>query len=396
MRLSLIKKTYSPLDYLFLIVWVKFTLIDAVRIVVSHLPIINSLSNYIIPGVMIIMTLISLRYFVKHLKPLDITLYIICINIYLLSYILYPQNAAFLDETTLPFLLTTLPYYFIGRVINYEKTAKLLNVLSIISVFYITFLSFRNSLSGGEVESGLGMYFAYLILPFVVTIFCNAFTAKNMASIFMCCLSFFMLLSFGNRGSVLYLMLYIVFCFFYTLKSNKRLLILSIALGVLLLLYQYFDILILGLYNIMDDLGFSVRIFEKIIENEIADSSGRDTLARQLFIALNEKPIGLGLLGDRTIIGGYSHNIFLELLVSFGYLFGSIISVLLVIIIISAYRKSKNTNFHMFYVGTICFGFLPLLTSNTFLLYPNFWLFLGYTTSILLNQSRCVDKNLLR
>ena len=142
----------------------------------------------------------------------------------------------------------------------------------------------------------------------------------------------------------------------------------------------------------MDGLGLSVRIFEKIIEGEIADSTGRDLLISQLLGVLNNQPMGLGLLGDRAIIGVYAHNIFIELLVSFGYFFGSIISLSLITIIILAFKKSLKSNIHLFYVGTVCFGFLPLLTSHSFLLYPNFWLFLGYTMQILTKDSQELNK----
>lgn len=138
----------------------------------------------------------------------------------------------------------------------------------------------------------------------------------------------------------------------------------------------------------MDGLGLSVRIFEKLIEGDIADSSGRDLIVSQLLGALKNQPMGFGLLGDRTIVGVYAHNIFIELLVSFGYFFGSIISLSLITIILLAFKKSRNSNIHLFYVGTVCFGFLPLLTSHSFLLYPNFWLFLGYTIQILTKFTR--------
>ena len=388
MRFSLFRNSYSPLDYLFLTVWVKFTLLDYLRVLIMHIPIINSLSNYVIPSIIIIVTLLASKCLVKTIKPVDVLLYIAFISIYLVNYIIYPQNTCFLDETTMPFIFSTIPYFFVGRIINYERVAKPLNLLSIISVLCFAFLYFTRSAGEDSGESGSGMHAAYMLLPFIIVLFANIFTEKKLFPILIGLFSFFMLLSFGNRGAVLYLLIYIVFCLLNTLKSkNKRSIALILSILFIFPIYYYFDLIIMGLYNIMDGLGLSVRIFEKIIEGDIADSSGRDIIVSQLLGALKNQPMGLGLLGDRAIVGVYAHNIFIELLVSFGYFLGSIISVLLITIIVTAFKKSRNSNIHLFYVGAICFGFLPLLTSHSFLSYPNFWLFLGYTIQILTNDS---------
>ena len=146
---------------------------------------------------------------------------------------------------------------------------------------------------------------------------------------------------------------------------------------------MYFDFIVLGLHGIMEQLGFSVRIFEKIIEGEITDSSGRDVIVNKLFSELNANPWGLGLLGDRVVTGIYAHNFFIEIIVSYGYFVGSMICMLLLICIVKALRTYRHTNSSLFYMSMVCFGFLPLMTSHSFLTYPNFWLFVGYTISIL-------------
>lgn len=386
MRLPFLKGSYSALDCLFLIVWVRFTLLGYVRAVVMRLPVINSLSEFVIPIVMVTIILLSLNLFVKKLSAFDVffSLFVICL--YLMTYAFYPENSIFLDETIFSFLICSLPYYFVGRVIDYEKVAKPLYELSVISIICMAFLYFANT-SGGEVlNEGAGMHYAYQMLPFITIIFCHVFKHKDVLSVLLGIFSIFVLLSFGNRGSVLYLFVFIILGILHSLKSNKKFLIILSLFIVAVLLYIYFDYIILGLYTIMDKLGFSVRIFEKIIEGEIADSSGRDFIVNTLLAELNTRPLGLGLLGDRVVIGTYAHNFFIEIIVSFGYFVGPIICILLFIYLVKAFQKSSRTDNHLFYVATISFGFLPLMTSSSFLIYPNFWLFLGYTISILTNS----------
>lgn len=386
MRLPFLKGSYSALDLLFLIVWVRFTLLDYVRVVVMHLPVINSLSDFVIPIVMVIMILLSLKLFIKRLSVSDIFFSLVVICLYLMTYVFYPENTTFLDEISFSFLICSLPYYFVGRIIDYEKVAKPLYVLSVISIICMTFLYFVSTLDGDAGETGSGMNNAYRMLPFITIVFTHAFKNKDIISILFGLFSVFVLMSFGNRGSVLYLFVFIIFGILHSLKSNNKFLIILVLSIIVGLFYVYFDFIILGLYGIMDELGFSVRIFDKIIEGEIADSSGRDVIVNTLLTELNARPWGLGLMGDRVVTGIYAHNLFIEIIVSFGYFIGSMICILLLVCILKAFQKSSRTEGHLFYIATICFGFLPLMTSNSFLTYPNFWLFLGYTISVLTNN----------
>lgn len=386
MRLPFLKGSYSALDCLFLTVWVRFTLLDYVRVVVMHLPVINSLSDFVIPIVMVIMILLSLKLFIKRLSVSDIFFSLVVICLYLMTYVFYPENTTFLDETSFSFLICSLPYYFVGRIIDYEKVAKPLYVLSVISIICMTLFYFAKISDGEALEEGSGMNSAFRMLPFIMIVFCHAFKYKDIISILLGLFSVFVLLSFGNRGSVLYLFVFIIVGILHSMKSNNKFLII-LALSIIIgLFYIYFDFIILGLYGIMGELGFSVRIFDKIIEGEIADSSGRDVIVNTLLTELNTRPLGLGLIGDRVVTGTYAHNFFIEVIVSFGYFIGPFICILLLIYLVKAFQKSIRTDKHLFYVATICFGFLPLMTSSSFLTYPNFWLFLGYTISVLTNN----------
>ena len=146
----------------------------------------------------------------------------------------------------------------------------------------------------------------------------------------------------------------------------------------------------LRLYDVLEKNGYSVRIIDKLINNEFADSSGRDVIYEKLLVALNEKPFGFGLMGDRLITGMYSHNIFLEFLSAFGYFGGGLISLFLVLVLLNAFNKSKSTNSCLFFLALFSIGFLPLLTSNTFLLYPEFFLLIGYSVK-LIKKSKSID-----
>ena len=87
---------------------------------------------------------------------------------------------------------------------------------------------------------------------------------------------------------------------------------------------------------------------------------------------------GYGVYGERNIVynlgirWGYSHNIFLELLVSFGWLIGSIIIIVMVIGIVHFFVKVKNKDERLLFVIFLTLSF-ELLLSNTLWLHVAPW-----------------------
>ena len=73
---------------------------------------------------------------------------------------------------------------------------------------------------------------------------------------------------------------------------------------------------------------------------------------------------------------GYSHEIFLEILVSFGWLFGSIIIIIAVVGIIRFFRDSKIAEEKMLFILFLTIGF-ELLLSNTLWLHCAPWVLMG-------------------
>ena len=104
------------------------------------------------------------------------------------------------------------------------------------------------------------------------------------------------------------------------------------------------------------------------------DSSGRDVLYTLAINKIIENPLGYGLFGDNILLGYYVHNLFLELLLNFGIIFGGLI----VIFIIYGFIKSViNTKTVRIANIIVVYSIMQLQFSNSYLYLGAFWFALG-------------------
>lgn len=375
----------SSIDILCIIVLVKETLWSYFRVVLSKIPIIGMLSNEITYIFIIGLIILSLSDFGRKLKPIDFIIYATFFVIYLLQYLIFPQNTDYLDKNFGMFFLNTLPLYFIGRTINYEKLSSVITLLSIISIFTITYTSFyyKGGDDFGGSYGGLHMNISFKLLPFLLLILIDAFNNKKIISICLSLYGFVLLLSLGNRGCVIYYTICLIYCLMYFLKKrnniNKSIVVIAIISIIIFLSYDlFFD----SLYNILINKSGTSRIFTIIEENRFFEDSGRFDLVKAIFSSLSTNIFGIGLFGDRVLTGMYSHNIFVEILSSFGFFIGMFLIISLLFVLLKAYKYSFKSN-HLFFISLVGFCFFPLMTSDSFLEYPYFYLLLGYSIKLI-------------
>lgn len=203
------------------------------------------------------------------------------------------------------------------------------------------------------------------------------------------------ILLFGSRGALLSYIIFIAILYIYisAYKESKRGIIVGVFIVFVAILFNY------GLVQewsvrLTDLLNIQSRTLEKIMNGTAFDDSNRFSIYLMLISKFFESPIwGLGIYGDRyymnyIIQGGsaYSHNIFLEMIVSFG-VFGLLFMAGVIMALIMAFKKNKDKEKRI--VLLVCIGScLPLLWSLTFWSQPMFWILLA----ILFNR-KTLQKN---
>ena len=133
------------------------------------------------------------------------------------------------------------------------------------------------------------------------------------------------------------------------------------------------------LVDLFNLLGIQSRTLSLLVDNEIiTHDSGRSDIASSAWGLIDNAPIlGNGVWADRQYIGAYCHNIFLELLVDFGYVGFFLIIILFLTYQIKIFRKIPANHKTMY---VMMFSLLvPLLVSSSYLTSFNVGMFLGFS-----------------
>lgn len=253
-------------------------------------------------------------------------------------------------------------------------------VLSWVNFFAIFYFPFTAYYYNGDVNY---MRFGYALLPSVVFAFCylNLETKFKLSTATLLFFSLSLLLIFGARGASLTFVVFLIF-YVYVFRISKKLIwIFTLSL---LFLTVFASTIIMGLAEILEQLGiqsYAVDKMQMLITGVsiTSVSSGRDYFYEAALARFYENPF----IGDAInsvyidLRSTYYHNVFLDLLANFGMLG---FSTLIVFISIYIYDFSKISNKHKQVVFLILF-ILPmgrLLVSSTLWQRPEFWLFISF------------------
>ena len=111
--------------------------------------------------------------------------------------------------------------------------------------------------------------------------------------------------------------------------------------------------------------------------NDSLNLSGRDRFYTGALQLIKDYPLtGIGIAGDRVHLQGFVHNVFLELILDYGIIFGLLISIILICIFVKSIVSvdRETSNFNMIF---LCLGVVPLMFSSSYLFNTWFWIYLG-------------------
>lgn len=370
-------------------VWIKPFLMQTYSIF-RRLPVLNFFANgieYWIIGFVALMSFSALR---KRIEISDFLFYIGFVIVYLLQFIIYPENSAYLSEFLNEVLFFAVPFYFVGRIWESDRYTNMMFHLSIFMIAFMLFMQvyYIPRFVLERSEESHEMTAAYGLLPHLIFLTYQTDKRRNLFRVIMSMIGILFLLSLGNRGSIV---CYIFFCiiFFIFIKREKPHFLLGFLLVVLLLLFNnFFTPIALILNDIISSFGMSTRIISMFLTNELGYSEDRDQLINTLMQQLNNgEQESYGLFGTWNYIGYYSHRIFVDFWFSFGYILGSLLLALLALIYYRAYKKCHSESQKTFLLFFISIGLLPLLFSFNFLVYDYFYILLGYSITLIKNRN---------
>lgn len=315
------------------------------------------------------------------------------VTILLVNDLAFPDNSLYLHYEFLDlswccfggFIFGLSVYGFFKR--EEEREWQLLYSLSVVSMIIMIVYSLR-TFSSGNVMSYLlnksDMATAYNCLPCLMIICWRAIKNPNVIRIILFGLSVVYIISLGTRGAMLCLLAFIVVCVFFQLIVNKSLSKGIVVIGGLLALFSFGDKIIILLKVLFDKFGFSQRIFDSFYSGNILVSNSRNETWDRIMPYIKEHWLfGNGLFSDRRILGVYTHNIVLEVLLDFGIIAGVIILLFALYIIVRALIVEKSLDIKCLIIALTISTVGKLLVSSSYLCEPLLYVLMAICISII-------------
>ena len=381
------KNSKGTAEFLVALAWAS-PLPSYVKAIVLRMPFGEDLGVFVIPIIFTILFIMGAKHIMKSFRSIDLVFASILISIYLLQIIGFPENEERLLEFFSPLLLSLIPMYFIGTATDINKVYKPMYVMSILCVLLqavnTLFLESSERMAMTEEEISEQMNTAYRLLPYVIFCFWGWLRKFDFIGFISSLIGLFLLVSFGSRGPVACTLLFIViYTVFY--KSFKGKWIVVSLLGVIVAFaLVYFEQFFLLMQGVLSQYGLSTRVIDLVVKEEVVTHvSGRDDISRVLMRQLQEAPFfGYGIGGTWKFVGGYAHNIFLDVFISFGKIPGGMMLIALFYLIIKGWRSCKTIEEKGFMLVLFC-CFAKLFVSYTLFEDSSWMLMLGFCVGTL-------------
>lgn len=333
-------------------------------------------------GLVGLLYLIALPSVLKRNRLKFMATYFMAIFIFIFNYAIFGENWIYLKTIVFPLFFTCLPsliyaYSIENWDILKETMKKVSNIVFVVGTL-IGILVFTGSSTVGSYSMSLSYY---ILLPAIM--FMDEFVdKKTIKSGIKLTVAMIVILALGSRGAVMCFGVFIILKLIKRIKNitSAKAMLYIILFSLVILGIMLFDE-ILGIINeTLISYGIHSRTLALFLQGGVY-LSGRDTLYEDVFNEILNKPfLGIGLAGDRLIIGGgYVHNIFLEILANFGFILGGFLIVFLIFLLVRNLleRDIRRYNMAIVWIGL---GFVPLLVSGSYLTDFNFWIMLGILT----------------
>lgn len=253
--------------------------------------------------------------------------------------------------------------------------------LEVLRVGYWTYTQFgREVHKVGNMSWSYGLLFVICCLSIYII---NERRIFFLAPIILCLIG---ILVYGSRGTMvsfsLGLFLGILLIHEGKMKAQNYILF---GLLILAIVFFFSDIGLTILTDWFSARGVSSEFLKLLTLQQSFDqaSNGRSLIWFTCFNMLKEAPFfGYGVMGERNIVydigfqWGYAHNIFLEILVAFGWFLGIIIIVCLILGIVRFFATSNNRNEKLVFLIFLTISF-ELLVSNSIWLHSGLWCLMG-------------------
>lgn len=308
-------------------------------------------------------------------KPRLLFAYFIGYAVFILfNYVIYPTSHEFI-ESNRAYTLTPISILTVLFIVSIKDFNNFLYILLYISrlcpIVGALYVFGMKAMPFVDEESTYSMSFGYSFLLPTLFLFHQDKLVDKVLSL----LLFLMILADGSRGPVIVCVLFYMYELLFATKAKSKVKVLAL-LGVLVVAGIW-------VFTKSDYLESSRTLILAMNGELVSYDSGRSEMLYVPAIKkIDESPVlGWGVGSDRDLLGFYTHNVFLEVFMHYGYFGGGILFLVFFFYCIRAFNKKKRLALQggrPLYIMLFLFGFMPLLVSGSYLISFHFAVLIGY------------------
>lgn len=323
----------------------------------------------------------------------DFIFYLAFILIFVLS-MLYPKSNTVLYTTVAVDIFTNcLCFYFGIKILDINDKLifymRMFAYIMIVSIF--TEVIFFNSTS---MDGQYSQYNGYVCLNVTALLMLPLLYNRKITDIVGLIFCGIGVIIFGARGPLVLFVVAIAvaLCIYVWQENRKKQLVMffGIAGTVFALLLDE----IMSFFRVyIENSSFSTRNIDMLLNDSMFTDTSRMQIYEYAWGYCREHVfIGCGVLNDRILIqnkfqfdsaiGSYPHNIFLELMMQFGWVLGIIVFLILIFYIISTWISITDNKEKILFAEILVVGGFPLLFSSSYLSYAMFYALIGFCSRI--------------
>ena len=314
----------------------------------------------------------------------------------------FPQNSIFLEQLIFSFIYIILAYCVVRNdlIDLKELENKIIKVARIL--FFALFIVLASVLKFNVNEEYMNYSDANSIVSAILLY--SAIVKGNKHDYITGFASFLLILLYGSRGSFLSLCLLILLFLLFKKNSIRKQILLYVLFLIILVLILFWNDILYYMRGVLDKFDINSRTIASMFSDSFFSSLSRKAIYQYLFELIKENALlGIGLCGDRYYMPfvfrsnniEYAHNLFIEIVLDYGLILGSIIIIYILKQIFSGFFFNKKIDYEdkCFIAILFAISFVQLLVSRSYLSEISFFILLAYSTSFREgNQKKPDDK----
>ncbi len=333
----------------------------------------------------------------KYVKIDILFLLLFLVISFVFSILMFPLNVKYIftswfDYSKNPiyvvFLYSLPGYIFVRKLEDYDHFKRLMKKFSytVVVMSIIVFFFAKDS------SAAQYMTFSYNMLTQLFFLMICKPQKNIMVHYIIVGAGVFVFIFGGARGALISLIIAgIIFYFSFHNSTKKNIIICSliVIMGIFFGIFKSEILLLIS--NTLEALSIDSRTFQFLLNGELMNDSNRFELYD---LALkNIDFIGKGIMGDRVVLDSYPHNLFLEILVHFGWILGIAIIIFLCYSFGRALLKKSRPEFIFIILFMPC-GFFKLMVTGSYLAQePAFYILLGFCLNSIIRSDNYANTN---